>query len=476
MAQAYSMYIDGEWVSEGARQIEVINPYNGQVLGTVPEATEEQVRKAVGAAYEAFGEMASMPAYRRAEILARASQMIAEREEEFARTIAAESGKAWRYALGEARRAKQTFLFAAEQAKDITGETVPMDAAVRGVGHIGFYIRVPVGVVAAISPFNFPLNLLAHKVAPAIAAGCTVVAKPATATPITAIKMFEVLLDAGVPPGAINLVIGRGSTVGNWLVSDERVAKISFTGSPDVGRAIVARAGLKKVTMELGNNTAIVIEPDADLSDVIPVCLVGGYANTGQVCISIQRIYVHRDIYDEFKERFVEGVRNLKVGDPLEEDTDVGPLIAETEAIRVESWVNEAVKQGARVLVGGVRDGIMYQPTVLENVTPDMKVMRQEIFGPVVCLIPYDDFDRALDMVNDSKYGLQAGVYTQDINKAMRAVQKLNVGGVTINESPTFRVDQMPYGGVKESGLGREGPKFAIEEMTTVKMVVIKVK
>ncbi len=471
----YQMVIGGRWVdaSDGAKE-NVLNPYNGKLIGTVPVATKSDVEAAVSAAVEAGPVMAKMPAYKRAEILRRTSDLLKAAEREMATTIASEAGKAFKFALGEVRRAQDTFGFAAEEARRIHGETIPMDAAAGGVNRFGFYIRVPIGVVAAISPFNFPLNLVAHKVAPAIAAGCTIVLKPATATPITSVRLVELLLEAGLPSGAINLVTGGGSTVGNWLTADPRVAKITFTGSPVVGRAIIKNAGLKKVTMELGNNSATILDEDADLDQAIPACVVGAFSNSGQVCISVQRIYVHRNIYDSFRDRFVDAVKKLKVGDPVEEDTDVGPLISEKEAIRIEEWVNEAVETGATVLVGGKREGAVYAPTVLENVSANMKVVCDEAFGPLVSLIPFDDFDTALAWTDASIYGLQAGIYTKDLNKALRAVERLNVGGVIINDVPAYRVDHMPYGGNKDSGIGREGPRFAVEEMTTIKMVVVR--
>lgn len=470
----YKMYIGGRWVdaSDGARQ-EVRNPYSRKVIGTVPLATQADVEAAVAAASGAVPVMAKMPAHRRAEILRRTAELLRAADRDMAITIASEVGKAVKFALTEARRAADTFTFAAEEAKRIHGETVPMDAATGGLNRFGFWVRVPIGVVAAISPFNFPLNLVAHKVAPAIAAGCPVVLKPATTTPITAIRLVEMLIEAGLPPGAINLVTGKGSSVGTWLTQDPRVAKVSFTGSPAVGKTIIRNAGLKKVTMELGSNSATVLDKDADVDQAVPACVIGSFANNGQVCISVQRIYVHRDIYDAFRDKFVEATRRLKIGDPLDETTDIGPLILESEAERVEEWVNEAVAQGAKVLLGGKREGGIYPPTVLEDVRADMKVMREEIFAPVVSLVPFDDFDQALDWVDDSAFGLQAGVFTNDLSKALRAVDRLNVGGVIINDVPNYRVDHMPYGGNKDSGIGREGPRFAIEDMTTIKMVVM---
>ncbi len=470
----HKMFIGGRWVdSSDGKTMEIRSPFNKELLGTVPMATKEDVEAAVGAAHEAFHGYSHLPAFRRSEILRRTAELLRAAERDMAKIISAEVGKAIKYALTEVRRAQDTFTFAAEEAKRIHGETIPMDAASGGVNRFGFYVRVPIGVVAAIAPFNFPLNLVAHKVAPALAAGCTVVLKPASTTPLTAVKLTEIMVEAGLPSGALNLITGSGSTVGTWLTQDPRVAKVSFTGSPAVGKRIIQNAGLKKVTMELGNNSATVIDRDANLDKAIPACVAGAFANNGQVCISVQRIYVHKDIYETFRERFINAVNALKIGDPLDESTDIGPLILEGEVDRVQNWVDEAVEQGARVLVGGKRSGGVFPPTVLEQVTPTMKVVCEEVFAPVVSLVPFEDFDQALRLVDDSQFGLQAGIFTNDLQKAMNAVDRLNVGGVIINDVPMYRVDHMPYGGNKDSGLGREGPRFAIEDMTTIKMVVM---
>jgi acyl-CoA reductase-like NAD-dependent aldehyde dehydrogenase len=335
-------------------------------------------------------------------------------------------------------------------------------------------MRSPLGVVSAITPFNFPLDLVAHKVGPALAVGNTLVLKPASTTPLTALKLAEILEEAGAPPGVFNVVVGPGGTVGEWLTVDPRIAKISFTGSPPVGEAIIRKAGLKKVTMELGNNSGTIIEPDADLSAAVPRCVMSSFANSGQVCISLQRLYVHKAVAKEFTKRFVEETKKLNVGNPLDKDCDVGPMIEEREAVRAEEWVKEAVKEGAKVLAGGKREGRVMHPTVLANVRAEMKVMCQEAFAPLVSIYEYDTFEDAVAMVEDSPYGLQAGVYTNDLKKAMYAVDRINVGGVMINDTSIFRVDHMPYGGNKLSGLGREGVRFACEEMTSIKMVMIK--
>jgi len=412
-----------------------------------------------------------MPPHRRSKILEKTSELLTKYQDDVATIICREAGKAWKYSVGEVARAVETFKFAAEEGKRIHGETVPMDASVGAEKRFGFYFRTPVGVVVAISPFNFPLNLVAHKVAPAIAAGNTVVLKPATTTPITAIRLGEILMEAGLPGGVYNLVYGEGGTVGDWLVTDPRPAKVSFTGSPPVGQHIMSRAGLKKVTLELGNNSGTIIEADGDIDAAVPRCVVSAFANSGQICISLQRLYLHQAIATEFTRKFVEATAELKVGNPLDKDCDVGPMIDEKEAMRAEAWINEAVAQGAKVLVGGKREGRILWPTVLDNVRHDMKVICQETFAPLVSLVTYKDFDEALELLADSPYGLQAGLYTRDISKAFKAIRRVDVGGMMINDTSIFRVDHMPYGGNKMSGIGREGVRFAIEEMTNLRMV-----
>jgi acyl-CoA reductase-like NAD-dependent aldehyde dehydrogenase len=467
------LFIGGRWVDGGA-PLEVKNKYNGEVVGTVATARKEEVAGAVAAAEKAAPVLAEMPAYRRAEILQRTANFIRARKEEMAKTIAAEAGKALKFARIEVDRAVSTFSIAAEEAKRIHGETFALDAVPAGEGYFGFWVRRPVGVVAAITPFNFPLNLVAHKVAPAIAAGNSLVLKPANATPLTAVLLCQILQEAGVPDGGVNLVNGSGSTVGDWLVTDPRVAKITFTGSPAVGRQILSRAGIKKVTLELGNTSPVIIAPDADLDLVAKRCAVGAYYNSGQVCISVQRIYGDRKIHEAFTERFVRASEAMVVGDPLDEKVDVGPMIDRREAERIESWVKEAASGGAKILAGGRREGPVYWPTVLTNVKPEMKVVADEAFAPVASVIPYDDFDEALQLADKTEYGLQASVFTRDINRVLRAVQRLNFGGVIINDTPNFRADHMPYGGNRQSGLGREGLRFAIEEMTNIQMVAIR--
>ena len=469
----YKLLIDGQWVGGGA-ELEVKNKYNGNTVGVLPTARREDLDAALAAAERAEDVMADMPAHKRASILLRTAELMRERADDLARTIAAEAGKALKFARAEVERAASVFTIAAEEAKRLHGETIPLDAVPSGEGYFGYWTRRPVGVIAAISPFNFPLNLVAHKVAPALAAGNTLVLKPATTTPLAAVKLCQILQEAGLPAGAINLVVGSGGTVGEWLITDERVDKITFTGSPEIGRHILAVAGIKKVTLELGNNSPVVVAPDADLDFVAKRCALGAFYNSGQVCISVQRIYSQKQVYEPFTEKFVKATEAMVVGDPLDERVDVGPMIDSKEVDRIESWVKEAQGSGASVLTGGRREGTVYYPTVLSNVDADMKVVAEETFGPVASVISSDDFESALQQANDSKFGLQVGVFTNDVNRVFKAVRKLNFGGVIVNDTPNFRADHMPYGGNRQSGLGREGVKFAMEDMTNIQLVAIR--
>jgi len=469
----YKLLIDGQWKG-GGTILEVKNKYDGSTIGTLPTARQEDVDAAIAAAERAEPVMADMPAFQRADILMKTADLLLERREDFTKTIAAEAGKAMKFARGEVDRAISTFSIAAEEAKRLHGETIPLDAVPSGKGYFGFWLRRPVGVIAAISPFNFPLNLVAHKVAPAIASGNTVVIKPATVTPISAMKLCQVLMEAGLPPGAVNLVVGPGGTVGEWLINDPRVDKVTFTGSPVVGERILSTAGIKKVTLEMGNTSPVIITPDADLDFAAKHCAVGAYYNSGQVCISVQRIYCEKAVYEPFMEKFIQATEALVVGDPLQENVDVGPMIDAKEVDRIESWVAEAVSGGGKILSGGKREGSVYYPTVLSEVDESMRVVSEEAFAPVASIMPCDDFDSALQRANDTKYGLQASVFTNDINRIFKAIKCLNFGGVIINEAPNFRADHMPYGGNRQSGLGREGLRFAMEEMTNIQMVVIR--
>jgi len=469
----YKLLIDGQWVNGGST-LEVKNKYNDETVGTVPTARKEDVDAAIAAAERAEDAIADLPAYKRGDILFRTATLIQERADDLAKTIAAEAGKALKFARAEVDRAISTFTIASEEAKRLHGETIALDAVPSGEGYFGFWTRRPVGVIAAISPFNFPLNLVAHKVAPALASGNTIVLKPATTTPLVAVKLCQILMEAGLPDGVINLVVGSGGTVGEWLVTDPRVDKITFTGSPDVGRHILSVAGIKKVTLELGNTSPVVVAPDANLDFVAKRAAVGAYYNSGQVCISVQRIYSEKQVYEPFSEKFVKATEAMVVGDPLDERVDVGPMIDPKEVDRIEDWVEEAQTAGAQVLTGGKRNGTVYYPTVLAGVNDDMKVVAEEVFAPVASLIASDDFESALQQANDTKFGLQVGVFTKDVDRVFKAVKRLNFGGVIINDTPNFRADHMPYGGNRQSGLGREGVKFAMEDMTNIQMVAIR--
>jgi acyl-CoA reductase-like NAD-dependent aldehyde dehydrogenase len=463
--------IGDAWI-ETDEALVVRSPFDGHEIAQVPACDAEHVTRAVEAAEAARHE--PIPPWRRAEILDRAAQLLAERHEELAHTIAEEAAKPIKTARVEARRAVSTFAFAAAEARTLSGDMVPLDAADVGENKLAFTLRVPVGVVGAISPFNFPLNLVAHKVAPAIAAGCPVVLKPASQTPVSAIALAELLLrDCGLPSGHLNVVTGSGGRVGDPLVDHPGVAMITFTGSPEVGWAIRGRAPRKKVGLELGNNAPVVIEPDGDLATAAKKISVAGFSHAGQSCISTQRVYVHESVAEKFLGELVPLVEALVVGDPLEESTDVSSLISQADTERVRSWIDEATDAGARVACGGeMRDG-MLEPTVLTDVTPDMKVCSQEVFGPVVGVQAYRAVDDALRLANDTRYGLHAAIFTSDLAVALRAARELDFGGVLVNEVPTYRADQMPYGGVRDSGNTREGPRYAVREMTEARLVVL---
>jgi acyl-CoA reductase-like NAD-dependent aldehyde dehydrogenase len=453
--------------------IVVRSPYDDHEVGRVPAAGPAEVERAVGAAQAALAGGA-LPAWQRAEILDSAARLLAARTEEFARVIAEEAAKPIKTARVEAGRAVSTFTFAAAEARTLTGSMVAMDASDVGVGKLGFTLRVPIGVVGAISPFNFPLNLVAHKVAPAIAAGCAVVLKPASQTPLSALKLAAMLLDeCGLPPGWLNVVTGGGGTVGNALV-DSDVAMITFTGSPDVGWGIKARAPRKKVGLELGNNAPVILHPDGDWQRAAEKISVAGFSHAGQSCISTQRVYAHGEIADEFVATLLDGVAKLEVGDPMDEATDVSALISVGERDRVAAWIDEAVGSGAQLAAGGTLEGSILQPTVLTDVTADMKVSSQEVFGPVVTVQRYTDVDDAFTWANDTRYGLQASIFTADLDLALTAARRLDFGGVLVNEVPTYRTDQMPYGGIRDSGNTKEGPHYAVREMTEERLVILQ--
>ncbi|MGR5966455.1 aldehyde dehydrogenase family protein [Bacillus cereus] len=465
------LYINGDWKSVNTYK-PLYAPYSEETLAEIAQGTEEDVKEAVTAAKNAMTKMNTLSAYDRATILEKVAQKMDERREEFAEIIAKEAAKPIRAARGEVDRTVQTYKFAAEEAKRIYGETLPLDAAPGADGRIAYTIRKPIGVIGAITPFNFPLNLVAHKVGPAIAAGNTVVLKPADQTPLSSYALVELFEEAGLPNGALNIISGPGSTVGEAIVKNDYVASITFTGSPKVGIGIKQKAGLKRVTLELGSNAAVIIDEDVELTDeIIERVKWGAFVNNGQVCISVQRVFVHETKMHEFLSKLKKAMESVVVGDPLLEETDVSALISKRDVERIDMWVQEAIKEGATVLCGGKkRDARIFEPTVLTNVPDHVSVQCQEVFGPLMTVNTFKEFDEAIEQVNNSRYGLQAGVFT----KAMRAIDELEVGGVMINDIPTFRVDHMPYGGVKESGTGREGIKYAIEEMTEMKLVCIK--
>jgi acyl-CoA reductase-like NAD-dependent aldehyde dehydrogenase len=467
----HKLYVGGEWYETG-ETLDVTSPYDGCVVGRVAYGGAGDARRAIDAAEQAM--RSPLPAHRRAAILDTVADLLRERRDEFARTIAQEAGKPITTAGIEADRAVQTITFSALEARRLTGETVAMDAHPAGEGKAGLIMRLPIGIVAAISPFNFPLNLVCHKVGPAFAAGCAMVLKPAGATPLSALLLAQAFADAGQPAGWLNVIVGKSSEIGDVIADDDRVKMITFTGSSQVGWGIRQRAHKKKVSLELGNSTPLIVLADADLDKAATAIAANGYAFAGQSCISVQRVYVEDSAHDALLEKLVPKVQALKVGDPLDADTQVGPVIDHDNRDRIKSWVEAAVADGATLLTGGEvgEDGLL-RPTLLGNVSLDMDVACHEVFGPVVTVSRIADLDEAISKANGTEYGLQAGVYTQDISKAMQAARQLEFGGVTINEAPTFRADQMPYGGVKESGNTREGPKFAVQEMTEPRMVVI---
>jgi acyl-CoA reductase-like NAD-dependent aldehyde dehydrogenase len=455
-------------------EVVVLSPYDGSEVGRVPACDAGHVDRAVAVARARLAE--PWPAHERAAVLDRAALLLAERQEDFARIIAAEAAKPLKTARIEAARAADTFRFSAAEARTLAGEVVPLDASVAGEGKVGFTLRVPIGVVAAISPFNFPLNLVSHKVAPAIAAGCPVVLKPASQTPLSALALAALLLDeCGLPAGALNVVTGSGGDVGDPLVTHDDVAMVTFTGSPPVGWSIRQKAPRKKVTLELGNNSPVIIEGDADWRSAVAKLKVAGFSHAGQSCISAQRVLVDRSIHDDVVAALVEAVETLVVGPPLDEASDLSALISPKETERVKSWVDEAVAGGAKVATGGEvgEDGVL-RPTVLTGVTPGMKVCADEVFGPVLGVAAYDDLDEALAVANDTRYGLQAGIFTARLDTALAAARRLDFGGVLVNEVPTWRADQQPYGGVRDSGNTREGPAHAVREMTETRLVVFQ--
>jgi acyl-CoA reductase-like NAD-dependent aldehyde dehydrogenase len=463
------LLVGGEWIETGD-WIDVRSPYSGAVVGRVASAGADETRRAIDAAERAMRE--PLPAHKRAEILVRVAAALGRRHDEVARVISDEAGKPMKQARVEAQRAMSTYTFAAVEARKLAGEMVPMDASQTGEGKLAFTLRRPIGVVGAITPFNFPLNLAAHKLAPALAAGCAVVLKPASQTPLSALLLAELEEEAGLPAGWLNVLVGPASEIGDVLVEDDRVKLITFTGSGAVGWELQQRAAKKRVNLELGNSTPVIVAADADLDMAARKVAPNAFSFAGQSCISVQRIYVERSAYDEFVARFVPLVEALKLGDPADEDTDVGPVIDERARDRILEWLAET---SGEILTGGELDGELIRPTVIANAAADDKVSCEEIFGPVCTVSPVDSLDDAIGQANGTRYGLQAAIFTARLDSALRAAQELEFGGVMVNEAPTFRADQMPYGGVKDSGNTREGPQYAVREMTEEHVVVVDV-
>jgi glyceraldehyde-3-phosphate dehydrogenase (NADP+) len=465
------MYMAGEWVGSPSES-DVINPYTGEVIDSVPEATAEQVDRALACAVEGAAQMAALTPFERGEIVNRAAALLEERIEEFARIVTLEEGKPIFESRGEVARMPHLLRLCSFEAGQLRGETLPIDAAVNGAGKFGFTLRGPCGVVAAITPFNFPILLVVHKIGPALAAGNSVVLKPAGQTPLTALRLTELFLEAGLPPHALQCLTGDGRTIGPQLCADPRVRKVSFTGSTSVGEAITRVAGIKKLSLELGSNAPLIVLGDADLDKVAAAVAVGGYSNAGQVCISTQRVLVDRSVYADAIDALRDKVAAIPVGDPLDEATRLSAMISEREAERVGAWIQDAVASGARVVTGGERDRGVFAPTVLADVSPKMQISCQEVFGPAVGLTPVDDVEEAIAVANDSQYGLSAGIFTERLDVAMRFARTAEAGNVHLNGTPTWRCDLMPYGGLKQSGIGKEGARYAVEEMTESRTIV----
>jgi acyl-CoA reductase-like NAD-dependent aldehyde dehydrogenase len=468
----HPIFLAGRWV-ESPERLEISNPANAdRPAGATYNATEDQYEEATQAAAEAFEVTRRLPAYERGRMLREISAGIRERREELGRLITLESGKPIKDALTEVDRGALTFRLGAEEAERMTGELIPLDLMATSKGRIGITRRFPIGPIAGISPFNFPLNLAAHKVAPALASGNTIVLKPPSKDPLTMLTVAEIIERAGVPEGAVS-ILPMSRTIGDKMVADERYRLLTFTGSPSVGWRMKERAGKKKVVLELGGNAGVIVDQTADLDWAVKRTLIGAFTYAGQVCISVQRMFIHASVYDEFIERLVDGARDLKVGDPLDPETQLGPMVDEQAAQRTERWVREAEELGGKVLLGGRADGSFFPPTVLVDTPPTAQVCSNEAFAPLVVAFPFDDFGEAIRGVNDSFYGLQTGVFTNDLSHSWRAFNELEVGGVIINDIPTYRIDHMPYGGVKDSGLGREGLRWAIEDMTEIRLMVV---
>lgn len=467
-------FLNGGWSTHGRESV-VTAPYDHSILAVLSEAEQDDAEIAVESAVQAFAATRRMSSHHRAYILREIAEALSKRRDEFARTICQEAAKPIKTARVEVDRAINTFQIAAEESTRVYGEYLPLDTLDSTAGRWGIVRRFPLGPIFAITPFNFPLNLVAHKIAPAMAAGCPIILKPAPQTPISALMLAEIIDDTSWPDGALAVMPLSNESAG-MLVADDRIKLLTFTGSAAVGWQLKNQAGKKRVTLELGGNAGVIVHKDADLDYAVHRCIAGGYSYAGQTCISVQRIVVHHDLFEEFKRRLVDGVRKLKCGDPMQESTDVPPLIREQDAVRVTQWIEEAVEAGAKLLCGGKRNGSLVEPTVLTETAPNMRVNCAEVFGPVVTVEEYETFDEALNLINNSEYGLQAGLFTRDAALIQTAFEEIEVGGLIVGDVPTFRVDQMPYGGVKNSGLGREGLRYAIEDMTERKLMVMAVR
>ncbi len=468
--ETYKFYLAGQF-KQSENELDVINPFTGKVFAKTYLAGNKEIEEAIIAGRAAIEPMKNLPSWKKFEILRNISDNILQNKRRLAKVLRMESGKPMKYALGEIDRSAQTFLIAAEESKRLPKEYVSIDWTPSGEGKEAYVKYFPIGLLAGIAPFNFPMNLAVHKIAPAIAAGNPIILKPARSTPLSVLELAKIIDETDLPKGAISIMT-TDREAGNTLVSDPRIEMLSFTGSPEVGWAMKNSAGKKKVLLELGGNAGVIVSKSANLEKAVQKILIGSFAYSGQVCIHVQRIYVHESIFKQFADMFVKLVENLKIGDPMDLSTDVSVMIDEENAVRVENWVNEALDEGAKLLCGGKRNKGLYEPTVISQSKPEMKVCSLEIFGPVVTLEPFADFSLAISQVNNSHYGLQAGVFTNEISEMNAAFEKLEVGGVIINDVPTFRVDHMPYGGIKNSGFGREGIKYAILEMMEAKLLV----
>lgn len=471
--QGNKMFLAGEWVDR-RRVIEVRDPKDNSLITTVPAAAADDMLCAIEQAKEGAKIAAAMPTHERIAVINRAADWIAANKEQYAKTIAREGSKTIREARKEVARCIETLRISAEEARRINGETIPFDQMPGSENRIGYYYRFPIGIIAAITPFNDPLNLVAHKVGPAIAGGNAIIVKPATVTPLSALLLAEAFDQAGLPPKVLSVITGHASEIGDPLVTHPDVRMVSFTGGLATGEAIARKAGLKKISMELGSNSPVIVLSDAEIDDAVESTVSGAFWAAGQNCLGVQRVYIEESIFEEFKNKFVERTKKYRVGDKLLEDTDMGPMITEKEAIRVESWVNEAVEKGATLLCGGKREGAFYMPTVLTNLPENCTLAKEEVFGPVVTLYPVRDLNEAIRESNSVHYGLQAGIFTRDLEKAFEAIKRMDVGGIMVNDSSDYRIDAMPFGGVKGSGLGREGIKFALQEMTEPKVVCFR--